>query len=88
MQSIDEQVDQIASTAAKAFGSLWSGLGGAINSGLASASDVASLVELAALKAASTVIDRVEQPRSLDTNNTPRYVCTLCRLILVQASTK
>lgn len=54
LQAIDQQVDQIASAAGKALGSLWTGIGGAITSTAQAASSVAGQLEQAALQATST----------------------------------
>ena len=51
LQAIDQQVDQIASAAGKALGSLWTGIGGAITSTAQAASSVAGQLEQAALGA-------------------------------------
>ena len=51
---IDEHVDQLASAAAGALGSFWSGLGGAINNGLTAAGLMATQIEQAAQRPAFT----------------------------------
>jgi hypothetical protein len=53
LQAIDQQVDQIASAAGKALGSLWTGIGGAFTSTAQAASAVAGQLEQAALQATS-----------------------------------
>lgn len=54
LQAIDQQVDQIASAAGKALGSLWTGIGGAISSTAQAASSVAGQLEQAAMHATGT----------------------------------
>lgn len=61
MQAIDEQVDQLASAAGKALGSFWTGLGGALNSGMQAASNIAGQIETAAAQAASRVSETTKE---------------------------
>ena len=61
LQAIDDQVDQLASAAGAALGSLWSGIGGAITSGLSAAGHVARQIEQVAQRAASP--DKSPSPR-------------------------
>jgi hypothetical protein len=53
VQAIDQQVDQIAHAAGKALGSLWTGIGGAVNTTYQAASSVAGQLEQAAISAAN-----------------------------------
>lgn len=61
MQAIDEQVDQLASAAGKALGSFWTGIGGALNSGMQAASNIAGQIETAAVQAANRVSETTKE---------------------------
>lgn len=61
VQAIDEQVDQLASAAGKALGSFWTGIGGALNSGMQAASNIAGQIETAAVHAASRVTETTKE---------------------------
>lgn len=61
MQAIDEQVDHLASAAGKALGSFWTGLGGALNTGMQAASNIAGQIETAAVQAANRVTESTKE---------------------------
>jgi hypothetical protein len=57
VQAVDEQVDQLATAAGKAIGSLWSGIGSAFHTGFSAASSMAGQLENAANTAATRIAD-------------------------------
>eukprot|EP00892_Ulva_mutabilis_P012687 jgi/Ulvmu1/9791/UM056_0031.1 len=61
LEAIDDQVDQIASAAGKALGSFWTGLGGALSTGMQAASNIAGQIETAAVQAANRVSETTKE---------------------------
>jgi len=61
LQAIDDQVDQLASAAGKALGSFWTGIGGALSTGMQAATNIAGQIETAAVQAASRVSETTKE---------------------------
>ena len=65
-------MDQLASAAGKALGSFWTGIGGALSTGMQAASNIAGQIETAAVQAASRVTETTKEHAPWSVTQTPR----------------